>query len=274
MRLFTVLVFVVFTGFVWCVPYGIYQRDSPVPKCGVEASTSLIHHNPWLVYLEYYRKGHLADIRCAGTLVDSRHIVTAAHCVKKIKFQRLVARLGEYDVSTNLDCLQGICSETLHIQISDIFVHPDYDTRDHDIAVLRLVNAAPYTDFIRPICLPSGDIRSDVTFYAAGWGVKPSTHLYSNLKKIIPLPYYSRRQCQSAYSELNLPTEVICAGGEEGIDTCKGDSGGPLMWVKDRIELWGVTSSGNVNCGTKGSPGIYTSVQSHLDWIKSVLEDI
>ncbi|XP_059044939.1 CLIP domain-containing serine protease HP8-like [Achroia grisella] len=271
MKMFSVIV--LFRCFVLCVSHA-NLRDNPVLKCGVEASSSLIHHNPWLVYLQYYRRDHVADIRCAGTLIDSRHIVTAAHCVKKIKYQRLAARLGEYDVSSDLDCLQGICSETVDIEISDVFIHPGYDSHRHDIAVLRLAKEAPYTDFIRPVCLPTGAVRQDVTFYAAGWGVKPSTYLYSNLKKIIPLPYCPTSQCQKAYSNLNLTDDIICAGGEEGIDTCKGDSGGPLMWIKERTELWGVTSSGNVICGTKGAPAIYTSVPEHLDWIKTVIEDL
>ncbi|KAM3956374.1 CLIP domain-containing serine protease B10 [Aphomia sociella] len=255
------------------VSYAIDPTGRHVRQCGVEASSSLIHHNPWLVYLEYYRKDQLADIRCAATLIDRRHLVTAAHCVKKIKFQRLVARLGEYDVSSDKDCLQGICSKTVLIEVSDVIVHPGYDMSEHDIAVLRLAQDAPYTDFIRPICLPTGTIKDDVTFTAAGWGVIPSTHIYSNVKKIIPLPYYPRDQCQKTYSDLILPRNIICAGGEEGLDTCKGDSGGPLMWIKDRTELWGVTSSGNVICGTKGSPGIYTSVSMHLEWIKTVIRN-
>lgn len=69
-----------------------------------------------------------------------------------------------------------------------------------------------------------------------------------------------------------LPKHVICAGGVENVDTCSGDSGGPLVWVKERSELWGVVSAGNVKCGTKGDPGIYTSVIDHLDWLKGVIE--
>lgn len=129
-----------------------------------------------------------------------------------------------------------------------------------------------FLDFIRPICLPTGDLKQDTEFYAAGWGEIPKKGYYAHVKKIIRLPYWSREECQAAYKYNVIPEHVICAGGEYGIDTCRGDSGGPLTLVKDTIELWGVTSHGNVNCGTKDSPGIYTNVADHMDWIQSVLD--
>lgn len=127
-----------------------------------------------------------------------------------------------------------------------------------------------FSDFIRPICLPTGKIHN-VIFTAAGWGEKADQHIYSHIKKIIPLPSWNTEDCRNAYRNLHLPKKILCAGGEEGKDTCRGDSGGPLTLNKDRVELWGVTSSGNVKCGTEGSPGIYTSVIEHMEWIKKIL---
>ncbi|CAH0598200.1 unnamed protein product [Chrysodeixis includens] len=250
-----------------CVPFGLWKNGH---ECGVEASTNLVHHNPWLVYLEYWRGDSRSEIRCAATLIDSRHIITAAHCIKKPRFSRLVARLGEYDINSKVDCVRGVCADpVVRIDIEDITVHPGYDGKEHDIAILRLKEEAPYTDFIRPVCLPSGDLAKNTQFFAAGWGEIPNKGYYSHVKKIIPLPYWTREECQATYKYNVIPEHVICAGGQEGIDTCRGDSGGPLTNVKDTIELVGVTSGGNVHCGTKDSPGIYTSVAAYMDWIKS-----
>lgn len=59
---------------------------------------------------------------------------------------RLVARLGEYDLSSPEDCVAGVCGDSVvRINVDDIVVHPDYDGKDHDIAVLRLAEDAPYT---------------------------------------------------------------------------------------------------------------------------------
>ncbi|XP_026735888.1 CLIP domain-containing serine protease B15-like [Trichoplusia ni] len=264
-------------------------------KCGVEASTNLIHHNPWLVYLEYWRGENRIDLRCAATLIDSRHVITAAHCIRTPKFSRLVARLGEYDLSSPEDCVADVCDDpVVRIDVDDIVVHPDYDGKDHDIAVLRLAEDAPYTgkgslismkvqsrkgfdfnfflpDFIRPVCLPYGKLQPDSIFEASGWGEIPAKGYYSSTKKVIILPYWEKSACQAAYKNLKVPDHAICAGGVEGVDTCRGDSGGPLVLVRDRIELWGVTSAGNSHCGTKGSPGIYTNVVDHVEWVDLVL---
>ncbi|CAB3225809.1 unnamed protein product [Arctia plantaginis] len=241
-------------------------------KCGVEASTHLVHHNPWLVYLEYWRKD-LVDIRCAATLIDKRHLITAAHCIKKPRFKRLVARLGEYDLLSDKDCVQGVCTDPLvKIDVENVYVHPEYDGREHDIAIVRLAEDAPYTDFIRPVCLPKGELKTDTTFFAAGWGEIPMKGIYAHDKKIIPLPLWNKKDCQASYKHIVLPESVICAGGQEGIDTCRGDSGGPLTRVQETVELFGVTSGGNARCGTKNYPGIYTKVVDYLDWIEAVIK--
>uniref|UniRef100_A0A2H1W881 SFRICE_013123 n=1 Tax=Spodoptera frugiperda TaxID=7108 RepID=A0A2H1W881_SPOFR len=243
-----------------------------VPSCGLEASSNLVHHNPWLVYIEYWRGDHRTFVRCAATLVDSRHIITAAHCIRTPKFTRLVARLGEYDLSKVEDCVDGVCADKIvRIDVEKIIVHPGYDGKSHDIAVLKLAEDAPYTDFIRPICLPAGELQPDTMFAATGWGEIPIQGYYSTTKKIIPLPLWGRAECKAAYSNLVVPENTICAGGEEGIDTCRGDSGGPLVRYGGRAELWGVTSTGNSHCGTKGFPGIYTDVAVYLQWVKDAL---
>lgn len=123
-------------------------------------------------------------------------------------------------------------------------------------------------DFIRPACLTTGKLEDDATFIAAGWGVIPRFGDYSHVKKFIPLPLFNTGMCQKAYGNTPLPQNVICAGGEPGVDTCSGDSGGPLVWMKERGELWGVISSGSIHCGSTGVPGIYTKVVDYLEWIK------
>lgn len=91
------------------------------------------------------------------------------------------------------------------------------------------------------------------------------------MKKSISLPLFSHDKCVQAYPHDIIPKHVICAGGILGEDTCRGDSGGPLIWMKEspnREEIWGVTSIGATVCGREGKPGIYTSVVDYLSWIK------
>jgi secreted trypsin-like serine protease len=67
----------------------------------------------------------------------------------------------------------------------------------------------------------------------------------------------------------------ICAGGEVGKDSCRGDSGGPLMSTDPNTRNWvtsGVVSIGPQNCGTTGIPGIYTNVKDYVAWIKKTIK--
>lgn len=62
----------------------------------------------------------------------------------------------------------------------------------------------------------------------------------------------------------------LCAGGELGKDSCKGDSGGPLMAKDPDTGNWitsGIVSIGPNDCGKFGVPGVYTSVKEYMCWI-------
>lgn len=83
-------------------------------------------------------------------------------------------------------------------------------------------------------------------------------------------------QCKQVYKSkgITLRSGQLCAGGENGIDSCKGDSGGPLMAIDGRTYLdrpyWysvGIVSFGPTPCGSIGWPGVYTRVSSYINWI-------
>jgi secreted trypsin-like serine protease len=59
------------------------------------------------------------------------------------------------------------------------------------------------------------------------------------------------------------------------IDTCSGDSGGPLMYfspIKHQFDLIGIISFGT-GCGRANHSGIYTRVSAYLDWIEGIIEN-
>lgn len=64
----------------------------------------------------------------------------------------------------------------------------------------------------------------------------------------------------------------ICAGGKDLVDTCRGDSGGPLGYRdfyngNPRFIQFGIVSLGLEACGVKNVPTSYTNVSYYLQWI-------
>lgn len=83
--------------------------------------------------------------------------------------------------------------------------------------------------------------------------------------------------CKEIYERANriVTEKQLCAGGLEGQDSCRGDSGGALMGRVDATKNWmavGVVSYGPSPCGTAGWPGVYTRVTAFTDWIMSKLQ--
>ncbi|XP_060807688.1 phenoloxidase-activating enzyme-like [Amyelois transitella] len=243
---------------------------------------------PWIVLIEYEARDLKINTFCGGSLISSRYVLTAAHCLigsvldggtpKNI-------RLGEYDTSNEgRDCTVDFaddldCNEpTVTIPIEETIVHPQYDliTKSNDIGLVRMRDNAPFTDFIRPICLPTNDVTEEpphrFRLVAAGWGEYNVTMKRSNLKLQVTLPLVDRQTCQRAYSvrgrRTNITRKQICAGGVKDKDICIGDSGGPLMYQNvKRYELIGIASFGTKPCGTRSVPGVYTKVFRYMEWI-------
>lgn len=109
-----------------------------------------------------------------------------------------------------------------------------------------------------------------INLTVAGWG-QTENDFSSSVKLRVRVPYKTKATCQSLYGLLTqLSDQQVCAGGVIGQDSCKGDSGGPLMEVRDdKIYLVGVVSFGMKPCAVKGRPGVYTKVFKYRDWILS-----
>ena len=82
---------------------------------------------------------------------------------------------------------------------------------------------------------------------------------------------------QTLHIEYPQSRQLVSIFKTKGKDSCKGDSGGPLM-VEQRYKnkyrwvLIGLVSFGSFSCGTHGVPGVYTNVRYYLKWISDKIQ--
>ncbi|KAJ8306433.1 hypothetical protein KUTeg_016978, partial [Tegillarca granosa] len=219
---------------------------------------------PWQVSLQLRQFVSYYHI-CGGAIINSRWVVTAAHCVDGQTRNSLQIEAGINKVSG-----QGQVSS-----ISRVIMHSNYGPNSggfpNDIALLELNTPLTLNEFVQSVPLPA---TKDQSFegiadcWITGWGkldgCNGSDILYEARMSTI-----SNSECTSRWRGIGGATiydHHICLL-EDQISACSGDSGGPYVCKVDgNYVLAGVTSWGISTCSGE-YPSVYTRVSHFIDWI-------
>ncbi|PAV88418.1 hypothetical protein WR25_05999 isoform A [Diploscapter pachys] len=212
------------------------------------------HMWPWMVQLTYNGRH-----KCGGVLIDREIVLTAAHCFKNLNPDNFKVLAGGYWIHTGRP--HKIVQVKMHA-LYNIFWAQSYD-----IALVKIQPPIEISNRTSTICLP----KFNVPDRQICWGALGEEGSVSpNLREIhVPImPIFECNNDQHYAGRIHL-LSMICAGYSQGkVDSCHGDSGGPLMCgIDGRWEVHGIVSWG-VGCGRRGFPGVYASVNAAKPWIE------
>jgi len=251
----------------------------------IGGKTADVNEYPWMIAI----KGKNGDQSCGGAVINSKWIVTAAHCVANMTSGKLFGNqkvtLGEHDLKSKTES-----KLTKDFDISAVVNHPDMVKKQVDISLIKVkgeIDISTYT----PICLPKTgfEVRGK-KITLAGWGISKCVSnaagdcvgegtVKATVLQELQMPVVTNKVCNNAYNQggtlsLGDPAKLnlFCYGGVKGKSGCQGDSGSPIIYnKKGKYTLVGAVSSGTgIGCGNAGAYGTAVEMSKYRTWIDKI----
>lgn len=91
------------------------------------------------------------NIFCGGTIINNQQILTAAHCIKNMRAQRVGVVVGEHDTNRGDET-----NATKVFRVSKFIIHSQYseENQDYDIAIVVIDGIIEFNQLVGLACLP------------------------------------------------------------------------------------------------------------------------
>ncbi|XP_037034869.1 chymotrypsin-2-like [Bradysia coprophila] len=214
---------------------------------------------------------HPSNAVCGGSLITTKTILTAAHCIQDVSPGNWTSIVFG---SLVLDKYPPDEPDQIIKNATGVLWHPDFSVTSlgvfNDIGLV-FFEPVPLGRAIAVVALPTSAsnnyLNADVVL--TGWGMTSSTTSSPNLHYVYT-KVISNTNCQLQTIPFSVQSSHMCTSGTaagEDVGACAGDSGGPVVTTGANPVQIGVISVGGTCSGNR--PTINTRVTSHLTWINA-----
>lgn len=189
---------------------------------------------PWMVSY-FHNGGEENAFICGGTLISSKSVITAAHCVhEKGNLPRQVDEALFY-IGKNMIKFYGEEKDFVIAPASKFIIHPSWDSSkrsisyDGDIAMVILSRTIPVTPSIQPICLWTATSNYDDIVnqngVIAGFGKTEFSNTSSDIPYWVPVTAVDEGTCLRSNEVFASITSkrTFCIGGRDRRGPCNGE---------------------------------------------------
>lgn len=201
---------------------------------------------------------------CTASILSSKFLLTAAHCVAGSKSANLRVIFG-LKMSSKGTIVRKVAGYKFHAKWLQALRSP-VGTRDlGDIAIVKYEGGLPAGYTPAPLLNDSSVLQKNANVLLAGFGhtdgiAKSGSGTLRRVVIKIEDPAFS-------------PSEVLL-DQTKGKGACQGDSGGPayVLNKQGKLALFGITSRGEFDDDdTCGQKAVYTNALAYTAWIKAAV---
>ena len=210
---------------------------------------------------------------CGATLVASDMLLSAAHCYipeddsgsDDIDYGRVYLNSIEF--------LGGNAYDVVHVMVHPQF-NGDYSSEPKYDFILLQINETIPANIATPVILndnPNIPSLEDPWLTVIGFGsLDEKGKIYPDIMQQVDIPYIaSQPDCSDLWPGATILDAELCTlhpSPEGGLDSCYGDSGGPLL-TKDNVQV-GIVSWAD-GCGNIDAPAVAARVSYvTTDWVQ------